>query len=415
MITGATRGTGFGGALARHLLKAENTAVVIPARGLGSPTLPDQVRELVAMSAGGRTDRPVYHVFCSPDPAIADDPAVRKRFWLLFEAEFGMTAHPYCGVEHRKDGRLHEHRVYSLVRPSGSIIDLSWDYLRREKCGRIVEFEFGMPAVPSKHARSIAKRLRQEGRHDVADWLVASGMTESDRPVARLTPRERLIEERTGIALDDVRRAALAAWRETTDGPAFVTALRDRGLDLRRGRVGPVVIDAAGTVHLATRILGAAARRFEGERIPAAAVKVRLAGLNLEGMTNGRVGNHAAPGCAGQGAPRDPGGLGATGPGRGGIGLRRLGGDPVRTDGGGVGRDRGGEVPALGRLLSIPAGRGALARRRLSRLNLALPRHAAAVDRARDAIERLDAKAASDQRRAWALWGMTDIWGIPLQ
>ncbi|MCJ2096320.1 hypothetical protein MKK67_28025 [Methylobacterium sp. J-072] len=398
--------------MAHHLMKSENEVTVITARGLGSLGLHDQIRELVAQSAGGRTDRPIYHLFCSPDPTIADNAAARVRFWALFETEFGMAGQPYCGVEHRKGGRLHEHRVYGIVRPSGTVVNLAWDYARREKCGRIVEFEFGMDAVPSKHARSIAKRLRQDRRSDVADWLVASGTLESARPVARLTPRERLIEERTGIGLDDLRRATLVAWRETEDGPAFLVALRARGLDLRQGRVGPVVVDAGGASHLATRILGAAGRRFEGERILAATVKGRLGNLQLEGMTDGRRGHHATFGDAGAPAPLDPGGPGAAGPGR--VGLRRPGGDPVRPDGGGVGRDGRGPGTAMGRLRSITPARGLVLKRGLTGLDPMLARYGAAAARARHATDRIDAKAIHDQRRAWALWGRTDIWGVPL-
>lgn len=413
MISGATRGSGHGDALPHHLMKAENEVAIIPARGLGSLTLHDQVRELVAQAAGGRTDRPIYHVFCSPDPAIADNAAARGRFWALFETEFGMAGQPYCGVEHRKGGRLHEHRVYGIVRPSGTVVNLSWDYARREKCGRIVEFEFGMEAVPSKHARSIAKRLRQDRRSDVADWLVASGATESARPVAKLTPRERMTEERTGIGLDDLRRATLAAWRETGNGPAFLAALRVRGLDLRQGRVGPVVVDASGATHLATRILGAAARHFEGARIPAATVKARLFDLQLEGTTDGRRGHRAAPGDAGAPASRDPGGPGAPGPGR--VEFRRPGGDPVRPDGGGIGRHGGGPGTAMGRLRSLTPSRRHVLRRRLNGIDPMLARYAATAARARHAADRIDAEATSDQRRAWTLWGLTDIWGLPLR
>lgn len=175
VISGATRGRGAGDALALHLLKAENEVVtVIPARGLGSADLVAQIRELVAISLGGRTDRPVYHVHLDPDVGIADEAAARARWWSLFEAEFGLEAQSHCGVEHLKHGRRHEHRVYGLVRPSGAMVDLAWDYARREKCGRFVEFEFGMAPVASKHARAIARRLRDEGRAEVAEWLVRS-------------------------------------------------------------------------------------------------------------------------------------------------------------------------------------------------------------------------------------------------
>lgn len=403
MISGAERGRG-GDALAKHLLKPENDAVeVLTPRGLGSPDLIGQVRELVALSLGGRTDRPVYHVHADPDPAIADNDGARARFWSLFEAEFGLGGQPFCGAAHVKHDRKHEHRVYSLVRPSGAVVDVGYDYLRRERVARTVEFEFGMPVpTPSKHARAITKALREQGRDDVADWMEASGTTQAARPVARLSPQERLIQERTGIDLDTLRAAALAAWRESADGAGFLEALRARGLDLREGRSGPVVVDGTGTAHLATRLVGAAARRADGTRIPAAEVKARLAGLTLtqHGETHGREAGRAHE--RGQVA-QAPGG----GPGGGAGPGRDAGGAVARGDPGGSDAERGrhggrGELAALDRLVARPA-----AARLRARLRLMSP----AANR--ELADRLDSVRA----RTWiAVPGMaTDIWGLPIQ
>jgi len=281
MISGAMRGKG-GRALSAHLLKAENERVaVIEPRGLGSPGLHEQLEELVALSLGGRTDKAIYHVHVDPELTVEDNPGARAMWWRLFETEFGLASQPYCGAEHVKHGRAHEHRCYSLVRPSGAVVDLAHDYARREKVSRIIEHAFGQAPVQSKHSRAIVRALREAGRDDVVAWMEASGTTTAARPVARLSPTERLIEERTGVSLDTLRAAALDAWRESTDGAGFIEALRARGLDLREGRSGPVVVDATGTAHLATRLVGAAARRQDGTRIPAAEVKDWLAGLTL--------------------------------------------------------------------------------------------------------------------------------------
>lgn len=416
MISGASRGTGIGDALATHLLKVENDTVrtIVP-RGLGSADLIGQMRELVAICAGGSTDRPIYHVHCNPDLGIADEVAARARWWSRFEKEFDLAGQPFCGVEHVKNGRSHEHRVYGLVRPSGRIVDLAWDYPRREKCSRIVEFEAGLRPVASKHARSIAQRLRRDGRSDVADWLQTSGATAAARPIAPLTPEERLRQERTGVALDDVRRLALEAWHASHDAGGFVTALRARGLDLAAGRKGPVVVDARGGPHLATRLLGAAARRRDGERIPAAAVHARLADLVLE-TTHDRPRPHPAPRRAGPPARRDPGGVGT--PARDGgivVGIRRPGGGAGRPDGGGGGRDGRGKVSALDRLKAVPRGDGIALRWRIQALDPRLERHIAATERARAAVARIEALNLREQERAWALWGLTDIWGLPLR
>ncbi|WP_111473969.1 relaxase/mobilization nuclease domain-containing protein [Methylobacterium sp. XJLW] len=414
MISGATRGAGLGDALARHLLKGENHPTVSAPRGLGSPDVFGQLQELVAQCAGGRTTRPVYHVHCSPDPGIADNAAARARFWALMEGEFDLARQPYCGVVHDKDGRVHEHRVYALVRPSGSVIDLSHDYARREKCARIVEYEAGLAPVPSKHARSIAQALRKDGRHDVAGWLVAAGATRAERPIAKVTPGERRVEERTGVPLDDLRRAVFSAWQVSADGPGFVAALQARGLDLRHGREGPVVVDASGTAHLATRLVGAGSRRLTGERIRAAAVRARLNGLMLEGAGDGRRADRAAAGRDGNDSARHPGGAGAAGGGWG-VGLRRPGGGDVRPDGGGGGSHGQGRGAALDRLRVSTGARRVVMRRHLAGFDVSLDRYQAAAERARAAAERLDDLADNGQTRGLALWGVTDIWGIPIR
>ncbi|MGW9821989.1 relaxase-like protein [Methylorubrum extorquens] len=402
MISGAMRGKGEGDALARHLMKPENDEVVIIlARGLGSRDIRGQIRELVAMSLGGRTDQPIYHLHVDPEDGIQDNAGARARWWSLFEVEFGLQAQPYCGVEHYKKDRRHEHRVYSLVRPSGAVVDLRHDFARREKVSRIVEFEFGQAPVPSKHARSIVRALREQGRDDVATWMEASGTTQAARPVARLSPQERLIQERTEIPLDTLRAAALAAWRESADGAGFLEALRRRGLDLREGRSGPVVVDPTGTAHLATRLIGAAARRADGTRIPAGAVKARLAGLTL-GKHGDDNGSEARRDHAGAGrAAAVAGGSGDGARPRGDAGGAEPRGGPGRPDSDGgrpVGRGVG---DALARLAARPASARLRARLRLmaSGRNAAL---AEAVDSVRS------------RSWVWVPGKGTDIWGVPL-
>lgn len=235
------------------------------------------------------------------------------------------------------------------------------------------------------------------------------------RPVAPLTPTERQRQERTAVDLDAVRRAALAAWRTSHDGPSFAAALRARGLDLRRGRKGPVIVDAAGAAHLATRVLGTAARRLEGKRILAAAVRERLAGLALEGVDDGRIGDRAAARRAGPPAARDRGGAGAPGGGVGGPGIRGSDRGAGRPDGGGRRRDVGRAGPALRRLRAFPYGRGLILRRTLAGLDPRMEACIAAAERAHEALVRLEEANIDAREREWALWGLTDIWGLPLR
>ena len=396
MISGAVRGRGLGDALAKHLLKPENDSVeVIPPRGLGSPSLIGQMRELVALSLGGRTNQPAYHVHCDPDLAIVDNAGARRRWWSLFEKEFRLGSQPYCGAVHIKHSREHEHRVYSLVRRDGGVVDTAWDYARREKVSRIVEFEHGLPPVPSKHARSIIKSLREEGRGDVAAWLEAAGMADIERPVAPLSPEERLIQERTGVVLGDVRAAALAAWHASDDGEGLRDALRERGLRLHAGRSGPVVYDESGAAHLLTRLVGAASKASDGQRIPASAVRARLENVTLTqagDQADGR--DYGAPRGAGQSVGGDLGGAGAGGGDRGGGAGRPCSGSD-RLDDGGERPGRGDPRPALRRL------------RGLSVLDArALTRRLRGLDAARLAeLDRERARLGNGVARA-------DMWGV---
>lgn len=280
MISGATRGMG-GAALARHLLSRKGGQVVdvLPARHLAGETLKDQIAELVAVSSHGRTSRPVHHVHVDP-PIGSDASAVMDFFVTAYEAEFGLQDVPRCAVRHRKAGRDHFHVVWGLVREDGKVVDLSHDYPRREKVSRITEFACGLPMVPGKHNKAVHAALRKDGRNDVADAMMTAGLLDRRRPVAKATPKERAQAERTGIPVRQLRIQVLAAWRGSDEGYAFASILRKLGLRLAQGDRGVVVVDRAGSAHGLVRVLAAAARQ-DGDRITAAMVRTRIAGLDL--------------------------------------------------------------------------------------------------------------------------------------
>jgi len=54
-------------------------------------------------------------------------------------------------------------------------------------------------------------------------------------------------------------------------------------------------------------------------------------------------------------------------------------------------------------------------RRRLSGLDPTVEACLSAAERARAAVARIEERNADEKERAWNLWGMTDIWGIPLR
>lgn len=280
MIAGATRGSGSA-ALSRHLLsrKGGQAVRILEARHLVSEGLRAQIAELVAASRRARTDRPVHHLHVDP-PEGADAASVMKVFVTHYEREFGLEDVPKCGVEHVKNGRRHFHWVYSLVRPDGRVASLSHEYARREKVSRMVEFECGLAMIKGKHNRAVAAALKEDDRPDIADAMGAAGLLGGRRQVAPQTPQERAQADRTSLPIADVRVAALDAWRSSDSGPSFAAALKERGFRLAQGDRGPILFDRAGGTHSLTRTLSAAAR-IEGDRIPAATVKRRLADFPL--------------------------------------------------------------------------------------------------------------------------------------
>ncbi len=415
MISGATRGAG-GRALSRHLMKVEvgQTTRIIEPRGIVSRSdLHGQLAELVAGSAHGRTSRPCYHVHCDPALGSGDSQAALAAWWEAFEAEFRLQGQPYVGAQHEKHSRLHEHRVYAVVKPDGGIVDLSWDYLRRTYVNVCVAHRLGHRPAPTPHAKAVAARLSREGRHDIVEWMAGHALFDGKRPVAPLSPAERSMETRTGVGLKELRRAVLDAWHASDDGAGLQRHLAEGGLSLRAGTHGPVVVDRAGAAHSLKRLVGAASREA-GARIRADIVKDRVAELCLQpyGEANGRS------------IRRNP----RRGPDDA-IHARRVaasshaGGDGGRSGEGfgvGSGGDRRGPDQASGRDRSSPLGglrSASPARRLVARARLASALECVnwnAVHNAGDLAERLRIIGEGARRAVWVT-GMTDLWGIPVR
>ena len=281
MLGGATRGAG-GKVLGNHVasLKGGQLVRMGASRGLVSESIRDQVAELTDLAAHSRAARPVYHVHADPPPGAPLDQVGWDRYWVRFEAEMGLQRQAFAEQVHVKQGREHRHRQYSLVQADGTTLPLAHDHARREKVGRVTEFEEGQPLTPGAHNRAVLAALDREGRADVATAMRAAGLGMVERPRAMLTPRERSQQERTGVDPHKVALAILAAWKASDNGPAFAAALRDQNLVLAQGDKVPVVVDAQGGSHPLARTL-AKASKAEGARIPAASVTARLDGMEL--------------------------------------------------------------------------------------------------------------------------------------
>ncbi|MEP3049574.1 MAG: hypothetical protein ABJL55_17115 [Roseibium sp.] len=256
---------------------------VLPSRGLAADNPLDAMRELEAISAIGRTKRPIHHVHVDP-PVGRENPELLLRHRELYEAEFGLQDAPSFSVSHEKNGRLHEHRVYTIVQENGRCIDLSWERARREKISRIIEFEFGLPMIAGRHNKAVEKALRQDGRHDVADAIVAAGIIDQPRPEA-VSPEERHIAERTGVSARSLDARVLAAWKAADSGPSFRAALEDRGIFVAQGTKTLVVLQD-GKPESLNRVLSREAKKQGFGKISAADVKKRLSGLNIPDLAD---------------------------------------------------------------------------------------------------------------------------------
>jgi len=293
MIAGATRGAG-GTALSRHLLSRKDgqKVLVMPSRGLAAEDLKDQIAEIVADAVHGRTDRPIHHVHVDPPPDASNSNEIIGVFLRHYEAEFGLRDHQRAGVFHLKGGRQHAHVVYSLVGRNGRVADLQHEYARREKICRITEFECGLRFIKGRHNRAVEQALRKEGRIEIADAMIVAGLLDGCPGIAHSTPRQRAQAERTAVPIDEIRSAVLAAWRASEDARSFAVALHAFGSVVATGRKGLLLVDRGGGTHSLNRTLAAAARVAGEDRITAAAVRRRLAGitfLKLEEILNART------------------------------------------------------------------------------------------------------------------------------
>ncbi|HQT46950.1 MAG TPA: hypothetical protein PLY97_06985 [Acidocella sp.] len=251
-------------------------------RGIVSEAIEAAIAELTRIVSHARSKQPLYHVHL--DPELPWTAAQYEHYWELFEREFGVEMQPFVEAVHIKHGREHYHRVYSRVRHNGTVIPLKHDYARREKLGRIIEFEFGGRHVPGRHNRTVAAALRREGRLDVVQSMAAAGLLSTARPVADTTPAERHQGERTALDSRAISEVVFAIWQDTATGEAFAAALAQCGLRLAMGDKVPVLVDLAGGTHSLTRMIGKASVAA-GVRVKAADVQARITNLTLSLLT----------------------------------------------------------------------------------------------------------------------------------
>ena len=283
------KGRSRGGAdeLATHLMRVDTNErlEIIETRGTVATDVRGALREMLAVSAGARCKRGLYHASIN----VRVEERMTAEQWRAtidrLETRLGLSGHARVVVMHEKLGREHVHVVWSRVDERMRAVADSFNYRAHEEVAREMERALGHEYTQGAHVE----------REDAA------------RPDRTLSHRDQQQAGRTGVDIEALTREITALWRATDTGRAFVAALRDKGY---RAALGDkrvlVVIDQAGGVH-------ALARRIEG--VKTAGLRERMQDVDLTSLPSvsqareqwrERAQEAAASNDAREGAQKDP-------------------------------------------------------------------------------------------------------------
>ncbi|NGZ96227.1 MAG: hypothetical protein CV089_08885 [Nitrospira sp. WS110] len=242
IINGGARKSG--GFFARHLMKAEeNERVEIKEmRGLYAEDLPEAFREMRMLAAGTRAENYFYHANVNPMEDEQLTPEQWEQTADTLERNLGLENHPRVIIEHTKNGRTHQHIVWSRVdMDTGTVTPATDNYYIHAQTARELEQAFSLAPVQLP--------LPPE-RDRVKDWESFRG-------------------QESGIDPKEMKAEITALWHQSDSGGAFQAAIEEKGYLLAKGdRRDFVLIDPAGDVHsLARRIDGAKAADIRAKMV----------------------------------------------------------------------------------------------------------------------------------------------------
>ena len=265
IIKSSQRGRGV--QLARHLTKEtdddgiQQTVIVSGSRNiLVTNNVHEALDDMEKMAwASPQTKKHLYHVSINPDQELT--PEQWHHAWSEYEQEYGLQDHAYTEVTHIKKGRAHVHRVYERVDTSGKAIKLSYTKIRNEKVARILEHNFNHDLTIGKHNRAVIRKLREEGKSDIANWMERGKADEIERPAAEMDYRDIQQQRRTKISKKEVKEILQTAYAATENGKDFEQAITAHDLYLAKGdRRDFVIVDATGSTHSPRRLIGVKAK-----------------------------------------------------------------------------------------------------------------------------------------------------------
>lgn len=253
IINGGSRS---GGAWwSKHLGNAETNeqVQVIEYRDLSAGTMREAFREMEALAAGTKCQNYFYQANINPRADEVLTPAQWREAVDKLERNLGLTGQPRFVVQHEKEGRVHQHVVWSRIDvENGVAISDSLTARTHERTSRELEITFDL-----ERGKSVLVPDR-----------------DFDRPDRRSKKWETFRGADTGID-PKAMKAELTAIRQHCDnGTSFRAALEESGsYVLARGdRRDYVIIDRFGDDHSLARRLdlrAAELRRFMADLDPA--------------------------------------------------------------------------------------------------------------------------------------------------
>jgi hypothetical protein len=220
----------------KHLMKTEDNerVEVKEIRGLMAEDVKEAFLEMRMIAAGTGAKNYFYHVNINP----REDERLTPEQWHVavdtLEKNLGLEGHARFIVEHEKNGRTHQHVIFSRVNPDTmTTVSDSFNYRIHTETARELEQRFDLAPVvmPPPPERDRFK-----------DW-------------------ETFRAQETGITPAEMKADITALWQQSDGGRAFQAAIEEKGYFLAKGdRRDFVLIDPEGDIHsLARRIDGAKA------------------------------------------------------------------------------------------------------------------------------------------------------------
>jgi len=227
-----------------HLLKDPNCKIEI--LNSVAPDLYEVMSDMNLALNGTKAESAFLHISLSPSRDMTDD-ELRKTADIVMK-HFDATDNQAALVIHEKDraggnGNRHAHLVLGRVSPDGAVVSSGFEKIRLETAVRIAEFELGEPPILGRHHKSSIKWLRENGRDDVAQYMIAAHGDNPTKPTSQASPASRqMIERTTGKDLNSISCVVRDAWEKSDNGQSFSNALASAGLNVVAGKKDGVFV-----------------------------------------------------------------------------------------------------------------------------------------------------------------------------